>query len=114
MEFNAYERFGVSFSHSWILGLGQFLINAVTFDFDYYDEPDVAIAGRNRRDRMFRYDLTYGAPLETLLIGKILPGPFKDIVATAGYEYYRSLSTITNYSYHNNRFQTMLTKKWEF
>ncbi|MCB9799521.1 MAG: DUF2860 family protein [Candidatus Omnitrophica bacterium] len=112
--YNAYERIGLRGSHTWLLGRGQFLINAIDLMYDQYDEPDTTIAGRFRRDKSLRYRVTYGAPLDFLLIGKILPGPFKDITLTLSYEYYRSLSTITNYTYTNNKFQTLLTKRWEF
>ncbi len=113
-DYEAFDRWLFRGSHSWLLGKGQFLINALEFGVDHYDEQDVAIATRFRRDQNFRYRVTYGAPLTFFQIGKILPGPFKDIVASVGYEYYRSLSNITNYTYTNNKIQALLTKKWEF
>lgn len=113
-DYNAYERLMIRLGHSWLLPKGQFIINGVDLGRDVYDEPEMAIIARVRRDNAIRYRLTYGAPLETLLIGKILPKPLKDILFTFSYEYYRSHSNITNYTYRNNKFQAMLTKKWDF
>lgn len=113
-NYEGYDRFMFRTSHSWLLGKGQFLINALEFGTDRYDEQDAAIATIFRKDHTFRYRVTYGAPLTFFQIGRILPGPMKDIVASVGYEYFRSLSNITNYSYTNNKIQALLTKKWEF
>ncbi len=113
-EYYAYDRFNLNLNHTWVLRRGAFLINTVNFFYDRYDEPEVAIAGRFRHDKIFRYRVTAGAPLTALYIGKILPGLFKDIVFTLSYEYYRSLSNITNYTYTNNRIEGLFTKRWEF
>jgi len=113
-KYYAYDRLTLSNTLTWILPKGQFLINTLSAHFDQYVSPDIAIAGRHRRDDILRYRATYGAPLETLLIGKILPGPFKDIVFTLSYEYYHALSNITNYTYNNNKIEGLLTKRFEF
>jgi hypothetical protein len=68
----------------------------------------------HRHDNTIRYRVTYGAPLETLLVGKILPKLFKDIIFTISYEYYHALSSITNYTYTNNKIEGLLTKRMEF
>jgi len=113
-EYNGYERLILNWAHTWLLGRGQFLINAMAVNFDYYDEPDTAIAGRYRKDKALRYRVTYGAPLEFLQIGKILPQPFRDITWTFSYEFFRSVSTITNFTYRNHKYQMLLTKQFEF
>lgn len=113
-DYEGYDHFGFLLSHSWLLGKGQFLINAIDTSFDRYDEQDAAIATMFRKDANFRYRVTYGAPLTFFLIGKILPKPFKGVIASFSYEYFRSLSNVTNYTYTNNKFQGLLTKKWEF
>ncbi len=113
-DYEDYNRLILRFFHSWLLGKGQFLLNSIDNGFDYYQIPDTAIASQVRKDTTLRYRITYGAPLTTLLIGKILPGPLKDITATVSYEYYRSLSTITNYTYTNYKVQTLFTKRVEF
>ncbi len=117
-EFNAYERLELNASHLWLLGHGQYLLQSVEIGFDYYDEPEVAIAGRHRRDKSLRYRATYGVPVRLLAIDKLLPR-FMDRVLdnmtmNLTYEYYRSLSTITNFTYRNNKFQVLLTKTIEF
>jgi hypothetical protein len=113
-EFNAYQRLQIRQSVTTLLWKGQFIINAVDLGRDRYDEPDTAIANQIRRDNTLRYRATYGVPLETLYIGKLLPSFLRGIVLTFSYEYFRSHSNITNYTYRNNKFQGMLTKKWEF
>ncbi len=113
-NYEGYDHYGFLVSHSWLLGKGQFLINSIDTSFDRYDEQDAAIATIFRKDSNFRYRVTYGAPLTFFLIGKVLPKPFKNMIASFSYEYFRSLSNITNYTYTNNKFQALLTKRWEF
>ncbi|MBN1687744.1 MAG: DUF560 domain-containing protein [Candidatus Omnitrophica bacterium] len=113
-EYNAYTGNVFSAGHSWLLGKGQFLLNTIEFARNRYEGPDSALAARVRRDKSLRLRTTYGAPLTTLLIGKILPRPLKDITLTVTYEYYRQLSNYTNYTYRNNKFQAMLSKTFEF
>ena len=115
-EFNSYDRIALDLGHTWLWPKGQFVINTVTAGYSEYDEPDLAIASRERLDRSLRYRSTYGTPLGTLLfpLKKILPEQVKDVIFTFTYEYYRVLSNITNYTYHNNKIQFLWTKKWEF
>jgi len=116
VDFNAYDRLILDVSHTWVLPKGQFVLNGLTAAFDEYDEPDVALAGRERHDRTLRYRATYGAPIGTLFFfaKSLIPGMVQDITATFTYEYYRAYSNYTNYTYHNNKIQVMLTKKWGF
>ena len=113
-NYNAYERLSLNNTHTWVLPKGQFLINALNVNFDNYESPEVSVAGKVRHDKSMRYRVTYGTPLSTIFFGRILPKPLKDIVFTASYEFYRSLSNITNYSYTNNKCQMILTKRMEF
>jgi len=113
-KYNAYDRLSLNNTHTWILPRGQFVINNFNVYFDNYQSPEISVAGRFRHDKMFRYRVTYGVPLTTLLIGKILPKPLQDIGLTFTYEFYRSLSNITNYSYTNNKLEGLLTKRLEF
>lgn len=113
-DYNAYDRVSLNNTHTWIWPKGQFVINAVNAYFDRYDVPDFSIVARHRHDKSIRYRATYGAPLETLLIGKVLPKPFKDIVFTISYEYYHALSNLTNYTYTNNKIEGLITKRLEF
>lgn len=112
--FEAYNRLMPRFFHSWLLGHGQFLVNSLDVGFDRYRQMDGSVATVHRHDATLRYRVTYGAPLAALLIGRILPRPLKDITATCTYEYFRSLSNTTNYTYTNNKVQFMLTKRLEF
>lgn len=113
-DVNAYERIQIKNTHTWLWPKSQFVINSLDLGVDAYDEVDIVIAARRRRDKTLRYRVTYGAPLETLLIGKVLPGPMKNINFTFTYEYFRSFSNITSYTYRNNKFQLMLSKRIEF
>jgi len=113
-DYNAFNRFSINNTHTWFLKKQQFLINTFNYYADDYESPEFSVSGRHRHDKTIRYRITYGAPLTTLLIGKILPKPFKDILFTGTYEYYHALSNITNYTYGNNKFQCLLSKRWEF
>lgn len=113
-KYNAYQRLSLNNTHTWVLPRGQFLINTMNINFDNYESPEISVAGKIRHDKAMRYRVTYGTPLTTIFFGKILPKPLKDIVFTGSYEFYRSLSNITNYSYTNSKFQLMLTKRIDF
>jgi hypothetical protein len=90
------------------------VINTVSAYFDRYQSPQFSVASRHRNDNTIRYRATYGVPLGTAFFDKILPKPFKDIVFTISYEYYHALSSITNYTYTNNKIEGLLTKRMEF
>ena len=115
-DYNAYDRLILETAHTWIWPKSQFVINSLTANFDVYSEPDLALAARRRHDRMLRYRFTYGAPLETLFFfaKPVMPNIIRDINASFTYEYFRALSNYTNYTYHNNKLQILLTKKWSF
>ena len=113
-DYNAFNRFSINNTHTWFLKKQQFLINTFNFYQDNYGSPEFDVSGRHRHDNIIRYRITYGAPLTTLLIGKILPKPLGDILFSASYEYYHALSNITNYTYGDSKFQCLLSKRWEF
>lgn len=113
-SYQAYEGLTLSGNHTWLLGKGQFAINSISYGQDVYIQPDTAISRRTRRDKEFRARVTYGAPV-SLFLGELLPAFISDdLTTTVSYEYFRSLSTITNYTYHNSKFTFMLTKRVEF
>lgn len=113
-EYNAYNGNIVGLGHAWLLGKGQFLINSLDLERDEYEAPDLAINSEHRGDKILRLRTTYGLPLKKLVIGKLFPWPLNDLTLTFTYEYYRAYSSITNYTYRNNKFQFLLTKTWEF
>jgi hypothetical protein len=113
-DYNAYDGFLMSGSHLWLPGKGQFVINAISYGLNSYDGPDRAISAVTRQDKQFRTRFTYGLPLK-LLLGKW--GDhwlFDDTTATQSFEYFRSLSTVTNYTYRNFKATTMLSRRVEF
>ena len=115
-DYYAYDGLTVEGSHTWIFPRGHFLINALSLESDYYDEPDVAIASNHRRDLIFRYRLTYGMPLAVPLPERWTPPDWigRDWHVVLGFEQLRALSSITNYSYTNSKWQVMLNKKFSF
>lgn len=108
MPFNAYRRESFTFSHTWILPHGQFLLSSLTGNYDRYQKPELAVSSRNRIDDTYRARATYGFPLG--LLSKAL----SDLVWTFSYEYYDALSSVRNYSYSSNKVSTMLTYKFGF
>ena len=113
--FNAYDGLGLKATYFWLPGKGQFIVQTLDADFDYYNESDpTVLASRDRWDKSLRYRVTYGAPLTTLLIGKILPRPMKDITLTLTYEFSHTYSNVTNYTYSNSKYQLSLIKAWSF
>jgi hypothetical protein len=114
-KYNAYNAFFMRASHTWLLGKGQFLVNTVRLENDRYVGVDEAIAGRHRRDNLFSYQVTYGAPLSFFFFrSPFLPKPLRDVTFSLAYQYFHATSTITNYSYVNNQFQGFFTKRLEF
>ncbi len=113
-DYYAYDRISLNNTHTWILPKGQFLINTISAYFDRYDSPEFSVSSKHRHDNTIRYRATYGSPLETLQVGKILPKFFKDIIFSISYEYYHALSSITNYTYTNNKIEGLLTKRMDF
>lgn len=113
-EYNAYEGYAVTGSHTWLLGEGQFLLTSASFGINAYDKPDRAISARKRRDEQYSARMTYGAPLE-LWLGWMLPDILtKDVTATFSFEQSRTHSNITNYTYKNSKITTMLSRRIAF
>lgn len=113
-SYNAYDGGRIQASHIWLLGEGQFLIGALSFERLIYDEVDPIVDPEIvRRDNTYRARLTYGTPLSTLF-GDDLPDGLGDVVWTATAEVTRAVSNLPNYSYWNVRAQTLLSKRWEF
>ena len=114
-DYYAYDGVSLEGAHTWVLPAGQFLINVLAVEADYYDAPDLAIAGHNRRDYQLRYRLTYGLPLAVVLPERWVPRWFSEQLTTAvSFEQFRSLSTVTNYTYSNSQFGVMVNKTLEF
>ncbi|MBI4597822.1 MAG: tetratricopeptide repeat protein [Candidatus Omnitrophica bacterium] len=115
VDYWRYDGWGLTGSHTWLLGRGQFLINSIGFDVNLYDGPDRAISAQTRQDKELRVRVTYGAPLALFGAGKILPKlVYDNLTATFTFEQFRALSNITNYTYSNSKYLMMLTKKVEF
>jgi hypothetical protein len=112
-SFKGYE---VEASHTWILGGGQFLTNAVMIGQRDYKAPDTLIvggSGTRNREEPFRYRITYGVPL-TSLVGNDIHDQLDGFTLLAAGEYFRQDSNVTNYNYDKVRTQVMLTKTFEF
>ncbi len=105
-KFDAYRRESFTLGHSWLLGRGQFLLSSAIANIDRYEQPELAVSKKSRRDNTYRARITYGIPLD--FITKSLKG----MNWTFTYEYYHALSNLRNYSYSNNKLSTLLTYKW--
>lgn len=110
-----YDAPGLQTTQTLLLGKGQFLTHAFTFGINRYDDPDHAIVGRTRRDKQYRFRVTYGAPVSLFLGERILPRSFtKDLTLTLTFEQFHSASKIRNYTYSNSKISGMLTKTVQF
>ena len=113
-QYNAYQEFSLSGTHTWLLGQGQFLLNSIEYTLDSYDVPDTSISARKRLDRQLRFRTLYGAPV-ALFIGHWLPEALtNDLTAAFSVEQFRSLSSLTNYTYSNTKLGILFTKRLEF
>lgn len=114
----AYTGLNLNGSFLWLLGKGQYLVQSIETDFDFYDEPDFSRTSEHRKDKSLRLRTTYGVPLSLFQIKKILPKYLDevlgDMILGATYEFYRAMSNITNYTYNNHKFQGTLSKTWSF
>ncbi len=114
-DYNAYEGFSLNASHTWLLPKGQFLLSSLTYTANTYDQADVAISTSTRRDRQLRARAAYGAPATLFLTDHLLPEwVTRDLSTSLSFEQFRSLSTITNYTYRNSKISWMVSKRWEF
>ena len=114
-EFFTFEREQLRPNHTWLLGGGQFLLNSFTYQRDRYQDPDAAfVSPRTRRDDIFRYRLTYGAPLSFFFGDGSLPEDIASITFTPSMELLRSRSNLNNNDYKNFKAQVMFTKSWRF
>lgn len=106
-RYNQFGRDGLLLDDVWLLGKGTFLLANATLTFDEYDQPDVALSTRYRRDTTLRASATYGLPLE------LAHPALKDLLLTFTYEYYQANSTLKNFGYTNNKIGTLLTYKFD-
>ena len=113
-KFASFQREQLTLSHTWLLGNGQFLLNSLTYQRDRYEDADSFVSKRTRRDDIFRYRLTYGAPLAFLFGAGILPEAFENISFSPSIDIVRSRSNINNNDTKNFKVQVLLTKSWSF
>lgn len=113
-EFFSYYRDQIRLNHTWLLGDGQFVLNSFTYQRDRYEDPDPFISGRTRHDDIFRYRVTYGAPLAFIFGAGTLPDAIEDITVTPSIEYFRAHSNLNDFDFENWKFQALLNKTWRF
>ncbi len=113
-EFFSYYRDQVRIEHTWLLGGGQFLLNLISYQRDRYAKSDQAVSASKRRDDIFRYRFTYGAPLGFFFGSGTLWGGIEDITLTATGEWLRSHSNLNNFDFKNFKAQGLLTKTWRY
>jgi hypothetical protein len=106
--FFAFRRYSLSLDHTWLLPKGSFLLTGLTANYDRYQSPDPLVSQLDTRsDDAYRFHTTYGLALSRF--DKRLDG----FVATAGYEYYWSLSNEPNFAYTSNKLSLLLTYSWK-
>lgn len=114
-NYYAYEGFGINGSHTWILPKGQFLLESIDYETNTYAEPDTSVSTRKRRDQQLRLRATYGAPVMLFVPDAWVPDWIgRDLTTSLSFEQFRSLSSITNYTYSNSKIVWMVTKRVEF
>ena len=109
-HYNSFDRAEFGLKHSWLLGSGMFLLSSAYIGRDGYRQADTAIGPRKRADDTFRGGALFGVPVSALhrRLARL-----DDLALTLNYEYFRSDSNITNYTYDNHKAVLMLTYKWE-
>ncbi|MGE0737362.1 MAG: tetratricopeptide repeat protein [Alphaproteobacteria bacterium] len=113
-EFNRYDGAQVSLDGVWLVGWGMFLLGHASYEYNKYAHADVLVSDTKRRDHIVRTRVTYGVPLQLLLGSQPLPSTLDRTTLTAGYEYYRSLSNITNYQSTNHRVTAGVLTRFDF
>lgn len=111
---NAYRKIGINQSLTFLVWQGHFMIHSLDLGRDVYQTSDISVIDQIRRDNGLRYRFTYGLPLDSLAFGRKIPALLRGFLVTFTYEYFRSSSSITNYTYRNNKIQTMISRKWDF
>ena len=114
VEFLSYERNQIRLTHTWLLGGGQFVLNQFGYQRDLYEEPDTNISERTRRDEIFRYRFTYGAPLSFFFGPGTLWREIKEITLTVLGEWLEARSNLNNHEFKDLKVQGLLTKTWRF
>lgn len=115
-KFMSNDRWALRLGETWLLGQGQFINATSEFGLAIYDRPDTTFSAMTRRDRDARFALTYGVPVGTMAgaVGLDAPEDLRDVVFSLSGEYYRAVSSLTNYTYSNIRTQALVSKRWEF
>jgi hypothetical protein len=104
----------VDLEHGWLLGRGMFLLTNVSWEGQWYDEPDPNITPTKREDNILRVRTIFGVPFATLTGWSTAPRPLRDVGLSVGYEYSRAFSNIDNFRYHNHRVMGSITKRFDF
>jgi len=115
-DFQSYRREAFRLSDTWVLDHGQFFVLGGEAGNSSYTEPELVYSANTRRDRDIRLDLTYGVPISTIadLADIALPPEASNVVLSLNGEYYRDISSVSNYTYDNFRTMLLLSKRWEF
>lgn len=109
-EFDGLE---VNVHHTWIIGRGIYLRNALDYGYEDYDAPNPRVSLRKRNDDIFRYQATFSSPLGRLFKNMHLPRAIADVRMNASLRYYDTTSNIQNYEYDNFRFELLFSKRFD-
>lgn len=113
-DFNRYSGAVVSLDGVWLVGWGMFVLGHASYEYDMYANADTFVSATKRRDHIVRTRVTYGVPLQLLLGNQPLPSYLDRTTLTAGYEFYRTMSNITNYQASNHRVTAGILTRFDF
>jgi tetratricopeptide (TPR) repeat protein len=105
-----------TFTHTWLLGQGMFLVTSLSGEANAYDEPDRLVSSRTRRDTIGRARTTFGVPVALFIENERISQSeaLRDLTFFVSVEGQRALSNIVGNSYDNYRFALGFTKRWDF
>lgn len=115
-SFESYRGVTSTLTHTWLLGQGIFLVTALGGDANFYDEPELLVSTRKRRDHIGRVRTTLGVPLGYFINDEQLAQSVfvRDITMFVSLEGIRARSSTTNNAYDTHRVAFGVTKRWDF
>lgn len=109
VDFYSYWATRQRLQHEWLLGKGMFLLSNLGWEYEFYDAGDPNDGGMRRHQHRIIAGATVGVPISTILSSPDLISLTRRATLTAGVEFTRALSNVTNYTHSNWRFMVGLT-----
>ncbi len=109
VDFYRYWGTRQQIAHQWVLERGMFLVSRLAWEYEFYDAGDPNDGGQRRHQHRIITGATFGVPVSAIVPSPTLLSITRRATITAGVEYTRALSNVTNYTYSNWRFMLGLT-----